>query len=183
MRHRIGITYDATVNEPIRDARLWYRLNYSRFNRVGVAWFRRSHAHFSLAGLTIVPAFLLAGLFRDAALFKIVAVLPTLLFFAWNPNLLRDEAKIPKRSYVLFSTAIVLSAVYFIASWKWGIQYQGIRYVQTICAINLVWTGFVAFAFALSLKQSSSFGLNLFLHWILFAWQAWYAFPYLGELP
>lgn len=136
-----------------------------------------------LPALTIVPAFLFSGLFRDASLFKIVAVLPTLLFFAWNPNLLRGEAKIPKRSYVLFSTAIVLSAVYFIASWKWGIQYQGIRYVQTICAINLVWTGFVAFAFALSLKRSSSFGLNLFLHWILFAWLAWYAFPYLGELP
>jgi hypothetical protein len=133
--------------------------------------------------LTIVPAFLFAGLFRHAALFKIVSVLPTLLFLAWNPSLLRGEAKIPKRSYVLFSTAIVLSVAYFIASWKWGIQYQGIRYVHTICAINLVWTAFVGGVFALSLKRSSSFGLNLFLHWILFAWLAWYAFPYLGELP
>jgi hypothetical protein len=133
--------------------------------------------------LTIVPAFLLAGLFRDAAFFKIVSVLPTLLFLAWNPSLLRGEAKIPKRSYVLLSTAIVLSVAYFIASWKWGIQYQGIRYVHTICAINLVWIAFVGGVFALSLKRSSSFGLNLFLHWIFFAWLAWYAFPYLGELP
>jgi hypothetical protein len=130
-----------------------------------------------------VPAFLLAVLFRDAVMFRIVAVLPTLLFFAWNPGLLRGETKIPKRSYVLFSTAIVLSVAYFITSWKWGMRYQGIRYVHAVCAINLVWTGFMGFAFALSWKRSSSFVLNLFLHWILFAWLAWYAFPYLGELP
>jgi hypothetical protein len=132
-----------------------------------------------------VPAFLLAVFFRDAdaVMFRIVAVLPTLLFFAWNPGLLRGETKIPNRSYVLFSTAIVLSVAYFITSWKWGMRYQGIRYVHAVCAINLMCTGFMGFAFALSLKRSSSFVLNLFLHWILFAWLAWYAFPYLGELP
>lgn len=133
--------------------------------------------------LTIVPAFLLAGLFGGAAVFKIVTVLPTMLFLAWNPSLLRGEAKIPKRSYVLLSTAIVLNVVYFIGSWKWGIQYQGIHYVHTICAVNVVWTAFVGGVFAMSLKRSSSFGLNLFVHWVLFAWLAWYAFPYLGELP
>ena len=83
--------------------------------------------------LTIVPAFLFAGLFRHAALFKIVSVLPTLLFLAWNPSLLRGEAKIPKRSYVLFSTAIVLSVAYFIASWKWGIQFRR----HPICTHNM----------------------------------------------
>src|SRR5271156_377025 len=128
--------------------------------------------------LTILPAFLFAGLFQDGTLFKSVCVLPTLLFLAWNPSLLRGEAKIPKRTHVLFSTTVVLSVAYFIAGWKWGIQYQGIRYVHAMCAINLVWTALVGGAFVLSLKRSSSFGLNLFLHWILFVWLAWYAFPY-----
>jgi len=51
-----------------------------------------------------------------------------------------------------------------------------------ICAINTVWT--VAWwAILYRAWRASSFGMNLFFHAMLFAWLAWYAFPYLGELP
>jgi hypothetical protein len=133
--------------------------------------------------ITIVPAFLLASLFGSALWVKAAALLPTLLFFAWNPSLLRGEAIVPKRSYVLLLTAIVLSAAYFIVSWNSGIQYQGTRYVRTVCAINLAWSALLGFTFARSWKRAGSFRQNLFLHCFLFGWLAWYAFPYLGELP
>jgi hypothetical protein len=37
--------------------------------------------------------------------------------------------------------------------------------------------------FAQRWKGEPSFISNLVVHWILFVWLAWYAFPYLGELP
>jgi hypothetical protein len=39
------------------------------------------------------------------------------------------------------------------------------------------------FAFVRTWKMGASFRNSLFVHWMLFAWLAWYAFPYLGELP
>jgi hypothetical protein len=102
--------------------------------------------------LTILPAFVLGGLFKAAV------VLPTLLFLAWNPNLLRGEAKVPRRSYLLLLTAIALSAAYFKASWNWGIEYQGVRYVHTVCAINLACAGVLGLAFAWSWKREHHSG-------------------------
>jgi hypothetical protein len=32
-------------------------------------------------------------------------------------------------------------------------------------------------------QRQPSFKGNLFSHWLLFSWLAYYAFPYLGELP
>jgi hypothetical protein len=132
-----------------------------------------------LPALTLLPAYLLA----DWHLWKAAVVLPTLLFFAWHPGLFRGQAKIPKRSYMLFAVATVLSLVYFAASWKWGLHYQGIRYTHVVCIVNITWAAFLGLAFARSWNGPSSFRFNLFLHWMLFAWLAWYAFPTLGELP
>src|SRR5205823_5196857 len=45
--------------------------------------------------LTIVPAFVLSP--------HVAIAVPSPLFFAWNPSLLRGEARIPKRSYYLLT--------------------------------------------------------------------------------
>jgi hypothetical protein len=129
--------------------------------------------------LTVLPAFLLV----DWHLWKASVILPTLLFFAWCPGLFRGQVETPKRSYGLFAVATVLSVVYFVASWKWGLQYQGIRYTHIVCIVNIGWAAFLGLIFARSWNRPPSFRFNLFLHWMLFAWLAWYAFPYLGELP
>ncbi len=129
--------------------------------------------------LTVLPAFLLS----DRYLFRAAVAVPMLLFFAWQPGLFRGDAVVPKRSYVLLAIATVLSVFYFVASWNWGLHYQGPRYAHVVCAVNVVWVGFLTFAFARSWNAPPSFRFNLFLHWVLFAWLAWDAFPYLGELP
>ncbi len=95
--------------------------------------------------LTIIPALLLAQVHLE----YVAALLPSLLFLLWNPQLFREESKIPKMSYVLFVLVVALSAVDFVMSWK--------------CT-------------------TPSFRSSLFLHWMLFAWLCWYAFPWLGEL-
>jgi hypothetical protein len=127
-----------------------------------------------LPALTVLPAFFLSWA---------AAIVPTLLFFAWNQGLFRGVANIPKRSYVLLATATVLSVIWFVGGWKYGLQFQGAHYTYAVCFANIAWLVFLWAMFGRSWKRESSFKTNLLLHWILFAWLAWYAFPYLGELP
>jgi hypothetical protein len=129
--------------------------------------------------LTILPALLLS----NWNLWKAAVTVPTLLFFVWHPGLFRGEAKIPGRSYALLAVVTVLSGVYFVASWKLGLKYQGIHHTSVVCIVNIAWAGFLGLAFARSWRGAPSFKFSLFLHWMLFVWLAWYAFPYLGELP
>ena len=129
--------------------------------------------------LTILPGFLLSAV-RAA---KAAIFVPTLCFFAWHPGLLQGKRGIPKRSYVLLVVLIVMSIVYFITSWNWGLEYQGSKFTHEMAVINTGWAVLLAFGFLRGLKLPPSFMYSLILHWLLFAWLAWYAFPFLGELP
>jgi hypothetical protein len=125
--------------------------------------------------LTVLPAFFSAP--------AMAVIVPSILFSAWNPGLYRGEPKTPKRSYIFFAVLVVLSVIYFIAAWGDGLQFQGRTHTHAVCIVNIVWILVLASLFVLSRRRQSSFLFNLSLHWILFAWLAWYAFPYLGELP
>jgi hypothetical protein len=114
---------------------------------------------------------------------SVAILIPSLLFFVWNSALLRGAPVVPKRSYLLFGALVILSVVYFNLSWGYGLQYQGRRYTQGIALANAIWIALLIVLFALSRTQKPSFVFNLTLHWLFFAWLAWYAFPYLGELP
>jgi hypothetical protein len=129
--------------------------------------------------ITVLPAFWLSNF----GVPQIAVVAPALLFFLWQPKLFQGEVKIPKRSYVLLIVLILLSIADFVGGWKWGLEYQGPQFTHAVLAINLVWIVFLISAFLASLKSQPRYRLNVFLHWILFAWLAWYAFPYMGELP
>lgn len=127
--------------------------------------------------LTVLPAFMLF------AVAPVVVVIPSGLFFAWNPTLFRGVPAPPRRSYILFGALVVLSVVYFVVSWGDGVQFEGRSYTRTIAIANVIWIALLTFLFVLSRTRKPSFIFNLTLHWLLFAWLAWYAFPYLGELP
>jgi hypothetical protein len=125
--------------------------------------------------LTVEPAFALSVPW-------IAVLIPSLLFFAWNPGLFRGQALVPKRSLLLLMIATPLSVIWFIGSWKYGLEYQGRRYTYAICVVNGVWLAALWIILA-SRWRRISFAGNLLFHWLLFAWLGWYAFPYLGELP
>jgi hypothetical protein len=129
--------------------------------------------------LTVVPAFVLSWHHLE----DVAITLPSLLFLAWTPDLLHGQVNVPKRSYRLLAVLTVLSVFYFATGWKLGVDYEGIEYTRAVCFINLIWIVLLAIAFLRVRKTGSSFRSNLMLHWTLFAWLAWYAFPYLGELP
>ncbi len=131
--------------------------------------------------LTITPAFILSSLLAGQ-LTRAAVFLPPLLFLAWNPGLLRGQAQVPKRSLVLLMIATPLTVIWFVESWKYGLEYQGRHYTQAICVANGVWLASLWIILASRWHRDSFVG-NLAFHWLLFAWLSWYAFPYLGELP
>ncbi len=119
----------------------------------------------------------------NAGFHRIAVAVPVIFFLLWNPNLLRGQVEIPKRTYFLFAGTVLLTIVWFMGGWKFGLQYQGTRFTYLVCAINALWILFLAAFLIRARKRNPSFPKNLALHWLLFAWLSWYAFPYLGELP
>jgi hypothetical protein len=110
-------------------------------------------------------------------------MLPTLLFFAWNPGLVvRPRAQLPKRTVAALGVLTVLTVVDFVFEWRYGVKYQGIRYTELIYISNAIWLVVLWFTFIRCMRQAS-FNINLLAHFLLFMWLGWYAFPYLGELP
>jgi hypothetical protein len=124
--------------------------------------------------LVFIPA--LFGLRQTA-----VAV-PVVLFFVWNPELFQGDATVPKRSHVLLIAATLLSVLWFVVGWKDGLAIQGPKYNYSVCAVNVVWIASLWLLFARSRRAEPSFKTNLLFHWMLFAWLAWYAFPFFGEM-
>jgi hypothetical protein len=132
-----------------------------------------------LPTLTIVPAFLLGNWHLQF----LAVLVPTILFFLWNPTLLRSRpSTVPKRTIALLGLLSILTIADFVFEWKYGTQYRGERHTLLLYIINLAWLTFLWWSVARCRRQPSFKG-TLLSHWLLFAWLAWYAFPYLGELP
>jgi len=134
---------------------------------------------FPLSAFVIIPAFFLDSWHLT---FFTVAI-PTLLFFAWNPSLFKGSNAMPNRTHGLYAAVVVLSAAWFVAAWKDGVQFQGKQYTVAVCALDVVWAAVLGVILWRYRRTNRSFPYNLAVHWALFAWLAWCAFPYLGELP
>lgn len=132
-----------------------------------------------LPALTVIPTLFLSS----RPLFRLVVLLPTVLFFAWNPGLFSGDARVSRRSYALFGTAVALSVVWFVIGWGYGVEYQGARYTYAVGIVNVFWIAALGIVLLRQWKREPSYTVSLALHWLLFAWLGWYAFPYLGELP
>lgn len=128
---------------------------------------------YPIPGLVLLPLFFIGPL---------AILVPMVFFFVWNPGLFYGDTKIPKRTYVLFAAATLLSPLWFLGGWRDGIVMQGPRYNFSVLAINVVCITVLWFVFVRNLKTEPTFRVNLLLHWLLFLWLAWYAFPFFGEM-
>jgi hypothetical protein len=95
---------------------------------------------------------------------------------------LTARQKFTKRTYVLLAIATLLSPLWFVVGWRDGVIMQGLRYNFSVLGINIVWITVLWFMFISYKKIDSSFKVNLLLHWLLFIWLAWFAFPFFGEM-
>lgn len=108
--------------------------------------------------------------------------IPTVLFFVWNPKLFHDDARVPIQSLALLVLVTLLSIFWFVFSWKDGLAFQGAKYNHVVLTLNVLWSVILWLMFVRSRQLKQSFQLSLVFHWLLFAWLAWYAFPFFGEL-
>jgi hypothetical protein len=107
---------------------------------------------------------------------------PMIAFCLWNRGIFNGAAKIPRRSYILLALLTVLSVPWFLNGWRDGIDLHGPHYYYFLSVINIHWLAIIWSLAVRSWKTEPSFRFNLLFHWLLFAWLAWYAFPFFGEV-
>ena len=131
-----------------------------------------------LPALIIWPAVLLSNLRLQYA----AIAFPAVSFCLWHRGLFRGDTIVPRRTYYLLAILFVLNAAWIISGWRLGVQYEGVEYTRAVCLVSLIWATFLVCYLARTWRRGSTFAASLFVHWALFAWLGWYAFPYLGEL-
>jgi hypothetical protein len=127
---------------------------------------------------------------RTQALYDWLIMLPmpgVILLFAalhalWSGAALRRGAAISRSSLIVVVVAALASVAWYVASWSYGIRYQGAE------AVALYLTGSVLSLTALAglaawARRRPSLLLNLVFHTLSFVWLLILAFPYFGETP
>ncbi|MFP4687220.1 MAG: hypothetical protein ACLFN5_03825 [bacterium] len=132
----------------------------------------------------ILPTLLIGGLLGGELWGLAVLLgcsLVPLFFLLWSFPLFYGRKKISLRSKILVFIFVVLSALFLIFSWQYGINYQGKLHTVLMYVYNAVfWLLLLLVGRRNSL--SPTFTTNLIFHWLFFAWLAWVSFPWLGEL-
>ena len=108
-------------------------------------------------------------------------VLVIVVFWLWCRPLRRGENFFPRRTPILALGAVALSAAYFTASWRYGLQYQGVSLVLTYIGVSVM-ALLVLWLCWIRARRTSSWWGSLGVHWGLFVWLCVFAFPWLGEM-
>jgi hypothetical protein len=109
-------------------------------------------------------------------------LLPPIFFWTWSNGLFTGQADVPRRSLIATGVLAVLSVVYYVGSWPYGVKYQGRIHTIAVGVATLMFLIALG-ALAVVARRQPSWAKSLAFHWLLFLWFCWYAFPYLGELP
>jgi len=111
--------------------------------------------------LTVFPAFALSFWHLQT----LAILVPALIFFLWNPALIvRQKARMPKRTIGLVAVLSILTIVDFTMGWKNGIHYQGAEQTTAVCGINALWLAALWWALVHAWRRPS-FRANLLSHW------------------
>jgi hypothetical protein len=110
-----------------------------------------------------------------------IVVVP-LMFACWSLPALGRSAVVPRRSIGLLALLIILSAVWLASGWDVGLEYHSPGYTAGVAVLNLLLAA-ASVLLAVLAHRRVSWVWSFSFHWALFAWLAWCAFPWLGELP
>lgn len=103
-----------------------------------------------------------------------------LLYVLWCFRPVENE-RIPLRSNILLSVAVIADGFWLARSAPYGFEHQGMPHTSLIILFNIVGLG-VATVCLLRNRRSPSPDLNRAFHVALFGTLAFCAFPWLGEL-
>jgi len=133
--------------------------------------------------LAFLPALVFCDLFHSPTIcLTLTAMVIPLFFLLWTAPATWCAAKPPTRTIVLSLLMVLLSAASVILGFSYGVEYQGWGYVIGVVIISVIfWVAILALA--VIAVRSKRVKWNVAFHIVFFAWLAWYAIPYMGELP
>jgi hypothetical protein len=123
----------------------------------------------------VIPAFVWGN--------EALAPLPLAIFAGlWLAPVSWTRRRIRWWSIAATAALIVLSALWLIAGWSYGVKYEGRAYTLAVTLIGVLCMGLLSALLILNCLRPSLM-TNLIFHLAVGCWLASYAFPYLGELP
>jgi hypothetical protein len=104
----------------------------------------------------------------------------TSVFLLWYPRP-DGERRLRLRSVVLALGALALSLQCCVEGPVYGLYYQGVSYVGGVILVNVAcWSAIFVLGLTAALRPGRL--TNWIFEVVLFAWIAWFAFPYMGEM-
>ena len=90
-------------------------------------------------------------------------------FALWSKRLFQGRPEIPRRSLVLLVISCLLSCIFFVAGWGFGVKYQGTTYVSW--CLGFAVAGAVVLVLLLEWnRRAPALGSSTLFHFILFSW-------------
>jgi len=145
-----------------------------------IAAYPKLHSPYSFT--VVIPALLIYDLNLPPFVMRVACVLPLVtLYLAWSFAFLKSRFKITLTQKVVSGLLVILSAVFNVNSFGYGLKYQGEFHTYIMYAYN------ISLVLGLSLilwanTKKPSFNSYISFSVVLFAWLGWVAFPWLGEL-
>lgn len=131
--------------------------------------------------IVVAPVLLLAPTLGSATNIA-VAMVFAVLAVIWCIPIVRRGTRIPTRSVVLLVVAGALAIACLAMDYLSGSIRRPTEHAVCVVAISLGWWMALCMLVIMA-RRRPSISRNLMFHVALFAWLAWYAIPYLGELP
>lgn len=93
----------------------------------------------------------------------------------------RLQRPVPRSSRIAFAIVLVLSIAYAVVGWQTTAQYQGLARANML-VVQAILPPLALLIVARVMRDNVTFLRSIVLHWIGFAWLAWSAFPWYGEM-
>jgi len=145
-----------------------------------IASYPKIYSPYSLS--VVFPALIISSREMGEAVIHLLSSIPILvLYLIFSIAFIKPTYKISKPTLSLAIVLVLLSVVFNIYGYKYGIKYQGMLHTVVMYVYNLVLLSLLSVAYFFNLKEPNSTNCLSF-NTILFSWLGWVAFPWLGEL-
>lgn len=122
------------------------------------------------------PIVLLAPIAKD---YDILVWLTSILFWTLGVRLLLGHSILPFYSALVLLLLAIANGLWLALCFRTGKRYQRPAHTGIVVLANAVFSGTLV-GIAWRGRRRPSYAKSYAFHWLLAAWIAWYAFPYLG---
>ena len=130
----------------------------------------------------VIPALFISELGLSRAPVYILAATPTVTFYLiWSFFFINKSLKISKPTIAISLILIILSIVFNVHGYEYGVKYQGLLHTIVMYSYSISFIAALILIFK-SNKTSQTINNCLGFNIVLFSWLGWSAFPWLGEL-